>query len=330
MAGPARPTLARLAGALAYQQLLLGDARRNRAFARAIRARVRKGASVLDLGSGSGVWAVLAARLGARRVVAVEREAVLVPVIEAFAREAGVADRVRVVRGEAARVRLRREFDVVIGELVGNEGFEEGLLPVFERARDRFLRRGGALVPEWLALVAAPARVPVALGITPPILPARRVASLTTHAPRSLHPAELRTLAPGRELFRIDLRTARARDRLPTARSALPGEGCLRRLRHRRLGADGSRAGCRPRNALRDALAAHAAADREAAEGARSPRGARSTGRPRGAAGRSASRTRAARSRRSATRRSSPGASCGRRSHVVDRPKLRGIGSFPP
>jgi hypothetical protein len=74
-------------------------------------------------------------------------------------------------------------------------------------------------VPEWLALVAAPARVPVALGITPPILPARRVASLTTHAPRSVHPAELRTLAPGRELFRIDLRTARARDRLPTGRA---------------------------------------------------------------------------------------------------------------
>ena len=217
MAAPARPTLDRLQGALAYQQLLLADARRNRAFARAIRARVRRGASVLDLGSGSGVWAVLAARLGARRVVAVEREAVLVPVIEAFAREAGVGERVEVVRGEASRVRLRREFDVVIGELVGNEAFEEGLLPVFERARDRFLRRGGALVPEWLALVAAPARVPAALGITPPILPARRIASLTTHAPRSLHAAELRTLAPGRELFRMDLRTARARDPLPLA-----------------------------------------------------------------------------------------------------------------
>ena len=220
--GGPRASHARAArGRVAYQQLLLGDARRNRAFARAIgrgcegreRPRPRLGQRRVG-GAGRAVRA--------RRVVAIEREAVLVPLIEAFARGQGVADRVRVRRAEAGRVRLRREFDVVIGELVGNEGFEEGLLPIFERARDRFLRRGGALVPEWLALVAAPARVPVALGIAPPILPgARRVAHDARAAP-SVHAAELRTLAPGRELFRIDLRTARARDRLPVARGALP------------------------------------------------------------------------------------------------------------
>jgi hypothetical protein len=62
-------------------------------------------------------------------VVDVKREAVLVPVIEALAREAGVQDKVEVVRADARRVRLRREFDVVVGELVGNEAFEEGLVP---------------------------------------------------------------------------------------------------------------------------------------------------------------------------------------------------------
>ena len=199
--------------------MLLGDARRNRAFHRALAARVRPGSSVLDLGAGTGVWAVAAARLGARRVVAVEREAVLVPVIEALAREAGVADRVEVVRGEARRVRLRREFDVVVGELVGNDPFEEGLLPVFARARSHFLRRGGVLVPEWVALVAAPVRAPLRPGLSPTFLPSASVAALTAHVPRNLTPAALRPLAPGRELLRLDLSTASASQRLPIARA---------------------------------------------------------------------------------------------------------------
>jgi predicted RNA methylase len=216
---PGRPSLARLAGVLAYQQVLLGDARRNRAIHRALAARVRLGSTVLDLGAGTGVWAVAAARLGARRVVAVEREAVLVPVIEALARENEVADRVEVVRADARRVRLPRVFDVVVGELVGNEAFDENLLPVFERARARFLRPGGALVPEWVALAAAPVRPSLALGLAPPLLRSHSVASLTAHVPRNLHPAELRAVAPARELLRVDLRSARASEPLPLARA---------------------------------------------------------------------------------------------------------------
>ena len=219
MGGPGRPSLARLMGCLAYHQVLLADARRNRAFHRALAARVRPGSRVLDLGSGTGVWAVAAARLGARRVVAVEREAVLVPVIEALARENGVADRVEVVCADARRVLLPRAFDVVVSETVGNEGLEEGLVPILERARSLFLRPGGALVPEWVALAAAPVAPPFALGLTPRLVAGHSVASLTAHAPCNIRPDELRALSRGRELLRVDLRSTRAASPLPLARA---------------------------------------------------------------------------------------------------------------
>ena len=202
---------------LGYHQTLLGDGRRNRAFHRALVARVRPGSTVLDLGAGSGLWAVAAARLGARRVVAVEREAALAPVIEALARENGVADRVEVVHGDARRVRLPRVFDVVVSETVGNEAFDEGLVPLLERARTRFLRPGGALIPEWVALAAAPVRAPIALGLTPPLLEEASFAALSAQVPRGLAASELRALAAGRELLRVDLRAARRDAPLPVA-----------------------------------------------------------------------------------------------------------------
>jgi SAM-dependent methyltransferase len=217
--GPDRPSPARLAGCLAYHQVLLADGRRNRAFLRALRARVRPGSTVLDLGAGSGVWAVAAARLGARRVVAVEREAVLVPVIEALARENGVLDRVEVVRADARRIRLRRTFDVVISEMVGNEAFEENLVPILARAAALFRRRGGALVPEWVGLAAAPVRPPLALGLTPPFLAASSFATLSANVPRHLQPGEVRALAPARRLLRLDLRSAWPPRPLPVARA---------------------------------------------------------------------------------------------------------------
>jgi len=214
-----RVTLSHLVGSLAYHQGLLADTRRNRAFHRALAARVRPGHTVLDIGAGSGIWAVVAARLGARRVVAVEREEVLQPVIERLAEENGVGDRVEVVCADARRVELPRVFDVVVSETVGSEAFDEGIIALLERARRRFLRPGGVLVPETVALRAAPA-APIDAGrLSPPLVASESFTALARHVPRGMSSEKLRTLAPSRELFRVDLNVARAAESLPVARA---------------------------------------------------------------------------------------------------------------
>jgi protein arginine N-methyltransferase 7 len=208
-----------LLGTLSFHQALLADTRRNRAFQRALAARVRPGHTVLDIGAGSGIWAVVAARLGARRVVAVERDPLLQPVIESLARENGVAHRVEVVCGDARRLDLPRRFDVVVSETVGIEAFDEGIVTLMERARERFLRPGGVLVPESVALRGAPA-APFDPGrLSPPLLSAESFADLARHVPRGVIPERLRTLAPSRELIRLDLHTARSEEPLPRARA---------------------------------------------------------------------------------------------------------------
>lgn len=198
----------RLRDLITYHASLLADTRRNRAFYRALRTRVKPGSSVLDLGSGSGIWAVVAARLGARRVVAVEREALLVPLIERLALENGVADRVEVVRGDSRRLRLPRTFDVVVSETVGNEGFDEGIVPLLTQARRRFLKRGGALVPQAISLRAAP--IPrFVVGIRPRLVADSSFRELARHVPQLFPPGRLRALSSGATLLRVDLLTAR-------------------------------------------------------------------------------------------------------------------------
>lgn len=199
-------SIGQLQSLVRYQQAMLRDGRRNQAFLRALRKTVHRGARVLDVGSGSGVWAVVAARLGARRVVAVEREPLLRPLIEQLAAENGVAARVEVIAREFRRVELRREFDVVVSETVGSMAFEEDIVPIMAKARERFLRRGGALVPDTIVFRAAPVRVRGSLPQPATLLP--RVRSLHEHMtqiPRPLYVGEYDLLAPACDLARVDL-----------------------------------------------------------------------------------------------------------------------------
>ena len=217
---PAR-SLHRMERLLVYHDLLLRDGRSNRAFRRALARRVVPGSSVLDIGSGTGLWAIEAARLGARRVVAVEREPLLVPLIERLAAAHGVAGRVHVVAGDSRRIALPREFDLLVSETVGNLAFDEGILPLVADARKRFLRPGAGVIPAAITLAAAP----VHEGWRPP-LRADAFADLARHIPREPGRRRVRLLADPRPLARVrleagrpeaDLSRLRARWRVPEA-----------------------------------------------------------------------------------------------------------------
>jgi protein arginine N-methyltransferase 1 len=214
MTGRARAlSIGRLEQLVTIHGALLRDARRNSAFQRALAARVRPGCAVLDIGAGTGLWAIVAARLGAGRVVAVEKERLLVPLIEALASENGVADRVRAVCGDSRRLALGGRFDVVVSETVGNQGFEEDHVAIMADARRRFLRRGGAIIPETLSLLAAPVAERARVRRSP--IRRRVFDALAVQFPRSpAAAARLRLLGRPAELLRVDLRRAGAAVRL--------------------------------------------------------------------------------------------------------------------
>src|SRR6478736_5339945 len=117
------------------------DAGRNEAYARALAAAITPDSVVLDLGAGTGVLGIMAARLGARRVYLVEPEDIVL-VAEELVAANGLQDRVRCLQGRIEKVQLPEQVDVIVSVLTGNFLLTEDLLPSLFYARDTVLKPG--------------------------------------------------------------------------------------------------------------------------------------------------------------------------------------------
>ncbi|MBU1240280.1 50S ribosomal protein L11 methyltransferase, partial [Myxococcota bacterium] len=109
---------------------MLLDRIRVDAFERAIKAVVRPGDVVADIGTGTGVLAAMAAKAGARRVYAVDRAPIL-EVARALFAENHVDNIIEVIRDDARKVEFPEPPNVVVSEMVGNFGIEEDMLGMF-------------------------------------------------------------------------------------------------------------------------------------------------------------------------------------------------------
>ena len=156
---------------LKTHETLLRDAVRNRAFYDALKRCVTADSSVLDIGAGVGVWALASAKMGAKRVVAIDMDELLVGLTRKLAAEHGVSDRVEVIWGNSFGVELEREFDIVVSETIGYLGYDEAIVEIMADARERFLKPGGILIPENISLHAAAAKLNVRTESIPVGLP---------------------------------------------------------------------------------------------------------------------------------------------------------------
>jgi hypothetical protein len=141
---------------LASHRDLLADRDRVGAMVRGVVAAVTPGDVVVDIGTGTGVLAVAAAKAGAGKVYAIEAVSAVADVAQQVITDNGVGDRVTLIEGHSTQVEIPDSADVLVAELVGAFGLEEDILEYVDDGRRRFLRQGGRLVPDVLRLYAAP------------------------------------------------------------------------------------------------------------------------------------------------------------------------------
>ena len=142
-------------GDIELHRRMIADRWRTDAFARAIEAVVTPEDVVLDVGTGTGVLAMLAARAGARQVYAID-QAEVAQTAANLVKANKLGDVVKILRGPAAELELPESATVLVSEWLGNFAFVEAMLDDVLAARDANLAPGGRMIPSRVRTLLAP------------------------------------------------------------------------------------------------------------------------------------------------------------------------------
>lgn len=131
---------------------MLNDNERNDAFAVALERCLPPDAHVLDIGSGTGLLAMMAARAGARKVTTCEVNPLLAEIATQVVAAHGMSDVITVVPKRSDQLQvgvdIERPADLIISEIVDCGLIGEGLFATMRHARKHLLAPGGRLLPE--------------------------------------------------------------------------------------------------------------------------------------------------------------------------------------
>lgn len=137
-------------GVPAFHGSMLRDRARNDAYARAI-ALAAPGRVVLDIGTGSGLLAMMAARAGAAHVYACEANPVIAETAREIVAANGLQDTVTVIAEHSSKLDRHHDLDggadLVISEIFSDNLLGESVIPALDHALGRLCAPDALVLP---------------------------------------------------------------------------------------------------------------------------------------------------------------------------------------
>ncbi len=138
-----------------YHRTLIADAIRNQAFHDALARVIRRGeTTVADIGAGTGLIGLMAAKLGAREVLMYE--AAEVAGVAAAAIKTNRAKACHLMPCHSTEMDDPPRVDVVVSETLGNYALEENIVATLADAQRRHLKDGGVVIPSRIRQFIVP------------------------------------------------------------------------------------------------------------------------------------------------------------------------------
>ncbi|MFT5168980.1 MAG: tetratricopeptide (TPR) repeat protein [Saprospiraceae bacterium] len=143
---------------------MLADSQRNDAYQKAIEKIIKPDSLVLDIGTGSGLLAMMAARAGARKVVACEMHERLAETAKAITKANGFEQVIDIFSTKSTKLKIGEEVpekvDIIISEILDVGALGEAALPSIRHAVQNLARPDVKLIPAKVQLYGQLIEIP--------------------------------------------------------------------------------------------------------------------------------------------------------------------------
>ncbi|MFW9956266.1 MAG: 50S ribosomal protein L11 methyltransferase, partial [Candidatus Thorarchaeota archaeon] len=136
--------------------MLLGQKTRLAKFNKAIREIVKSNDYVVDIGTGSGVLAIMAAKAGADKITAIDINGESLNYAKKAAELNGVLDKIDFIEGHFSDFIPDVRADVVICEMLSSILLVEQQVPASYHAIENILKPNGTIIPQNATIYIVP------------------------------------------------------------------------------------------------------------------------------------------------------------------------------